>query len=64
MKRDTLMKRLINLPPDTDVLVKIGDDDIDIAEIIHVVDAGEPNSVALMLDQRDLHDTLTRRTTN
>jgi hypothetical protein len=64
MKRDKLLKRLAMLPPDTDVLVKIGDGEVDIAEIVGLEDGVARRSVALLLHPGDLRDALTYRYTS
>ena len=63
MKRNKLLKRLANLPRDTDVLVKIGMSEVDIAEIVDLDDAAAPHSVALLLHPGDLRDALTHHYT-
>lgn len=44
MNRDTLPRRLTNLPADTDVVVKVGNGEVDIAEIVHLDETYAPHS--------------------
>lgn len=58
MKREELLKRLADLPRNTDILVRVGIGEVDIAEIV-AIDAAMTarHSAALLLhpgDQQDL----------
>lgn len=63
MKRDELLKRLAQLPPDTDVLVDIGEGEVDIAEIVDLEEGVAERSVAILLHPGDLRDALSHRYT-
>jgi hypothetical protein len=53
-----LLKRLRELPLDTDVLVNIGGIDVDVLEIVGLDDPTESHTVALSLHPADLRDAI------
>jgi hypothetical protein len=55
MKRDELVQQLSDLPPDTDIGIQIGDDHLDIADL---VPWGNGGFVALKCHSGDLRDVL------
>ncbi|MEV8504651.1 hypothetical protein AB0368_07460 [Actinoplanes sp. NPDC051475] len=59
MMRDDLVEQLAALPPDTDIGIRIGEDHVDIADLVPWGDGG---FVALVCSPADLRDVLLDRT--
>jgi hypothetical protein len=64
MRRDELLKRLVMLPPDTDVVVDIGRIEIDIVDIVGLTYPGERSTIALSLHPNDLRDAFAANRTS
>jgi hypothetical protein len=58
MMRDELVRHLVMLPPDADVVVDIGRIEVDILEIMGITFPGERGTIALKPYPGDLRDAL------
>jgi len=61
MERDELLKHLVMLPSDADVVVDIGQIQVDIVDIVGICYRGERNSIALRPHPEDLRDAFAAR---
>ena len=61
MTRDELVRHLVTLPPDAEVVVDIGRIDVDILEIVGLTFPGERSTIALKPHPDDLRDALFAR---
>lgn len=58
MKRDELVRHLVMLPPDAEVVVDIGRVEVDILEIVGITFPGERGNISLKPYPDDLRDAL------
>jgi len=61
MMRDELVRHLVMLPPDAEVVVDIGRIEVDIVEIVGITFPGERGNIALKPHPEDLLDALVAR---
>jgi hypothetical protein len=61
MMRDELVRHLVMLPPDAEVVVDIGRVEVDILEIVGITFPGERGNIALKPHPDDLRDALVAR---
>ena len=58
MVRDEMVRQLVMLPPDAEVVVDIGRIEVDIVEIVGMTYPGERSNIALKPEPDDLYDAL------
>lgn len=61
MMRDELVRHLVALPPDAEVVVDIGRIEVDIVEVVGITFPGERGNIALKPHSDDLRDALSAR---
>jgi hypothetical protein len=59
MLRDELLKHLVLLPPDADIVIEVGRTEVDVMEIESVSYPTERHSIALRPYPADLRDAIT-----
>lgn len=61
MTRDELVRQLVMLPSDADVVVDLGRIEVDIVEVVGLTFPGERNNIALKPHPDDLRDAMFAR---
>lgn len=62
MHRDDLLRRLVMLPSDADVVIDIGRVQVDVVDVVGIEYGAERNNIALKPHPDDLRDALVART--